>query len=132
MAQADEQARTIAVTGAMVQIVSHALLTGSLFLFTGVPFSRGGTHAFNRWGGLARPAPIFAAALGVAAFGSLGLPGLSAFIAEFQIFTGSLQAAPVPTVIAVTGIVVTVGLFLLALQRLLTGKTQVPNPAEDR
>ncbi|WP_019482607.1 complex I subunit 4 family protein [Arthrobacter sp. TB 23] len=126
VSQADDQARTIAVTGAMVQMVSHGLLTGALFLLTGVLFNRGGTYAFNRWGGLAWPAPIFAAAFGVAAFGSLGLPGLSAFIAEFQIFTGALQAAPIATVIAVTGIVVTAGLFLVALQRLLTGDTKVP------
>ncbi|WP_081746767.1 NuoM family protein [Arthrobacter sp. H5] len=126
VAQADEQARTIAVTGAMVQMVSHGLLTGALFLLTGVLFSRGGTYAFDRWSGLARPAPIFAAALGVAAFGSLGLPGLSAFIAEFQIFTGALQAAPIATVIAVTGIVVTAGLFLVALQRLFSGEMKVP------
>lgn len=128
--QADEQARTIAVTGAMVQMVSHGLLTGALFLLAGVLFSRGGTYAFSRWGGLARPAPVFAAALGIAAFGSLGLPGLSAFIAEFQIFTGALQAAPAATVIAVTGIVVTAGLFLIALQRLLAGPIRVPHPAE--
>lgn len=131
ISQADEQARTVAVTGAMVQMVSHGLLTGALFLLTGVLFSRGGTYAFSRWGGLARPAPIFAAALGVAAFGSLGLPGLSGFIGEFQIFTGALQATPVATVIAVTGIVITAGLFLLALQRLLSGEVKVPEIDDD-
>ena len=122
----DEEARTIATVGAMVQMVSHGLLTGALFLLTGVLWSRGGTYAFDRWGGLARPAPLFAAALGVAAFGSLGLPGLSAFVAEFQIFTGSLPAVPVAAVIAVTGILVMAGLFLAALQRLLTGATKLP------
>ena len=126
--QADAQARTVATVGAMVQMVSHGLLTGALFLLTGVLWSRGGTYAFRHWGGLARPAPLFAAALGVAAFGSLGLPGLSSFIAEFQIFTGALQAAPVATVIAVTGIVITAGLFLLALQRLLTGRLVLADP----
>ncbi len=130
VAQADGAARTVAITGAMVQMVSHGLLTGALFLLTGVLFSRGGTYAFDRWGGLARPAPVFAAALGVAAFGSLGLPGLSAFIAEFQIFTGALQAAPVATVIAVTGVVVTAGLFLSALQRLLSGELKVGVPSD--
>ncbi|PSL07058.1 NADH dehydrogenase subunit M [Haloactinopolyspora alba] len=123
---ADDAARTVATVGAVVQMVSHGLLTGALFLLAGVLWARGGTHAFGRWGGLARPAPLFAGCLAVAAFGSLGLPGLSAFIAEFQIFTGALQAVPVPTVIAVTGILLTAGLFLLALQRLLTGDTAVP------
>ncbi|PZF86068.1 complex I subunit 4 family protein [Jiangella anatolica] len=126
---ADDDARTIATVGAVVQMVSHGLLTGALFLLSGVLWSRGGTYAFDRWGGLARPAPVFAACLAVAAFGSLGLPGLSAFIAEFQIFTGALQATPVATVIAVTGILVTAGLFLLALQRLLAGPTTAPASA---
>ena len=126
--QSDAQARTVATVGAMVQMVSHGLLTGALFLLTGVLWARGRTYSFTRWGGLARPAPLFAAALGVAAFGSLGLPGFSSFVAEFQIFTGALQAAPVATVIAVTGIVITAGLFLVALQRLLAGPTVLADP----
>ena len=124
--QADEEARTIAVVGASYQMVSHGLLTGALFLLSGVLWSRGHTYAFDRWGGIAGPAPVFAALLAVAAFGSLGLPGFASFIAEFQIFTGALQAAPVATLLAVVGILVTAGLFLLALQRLLTGPTAIP------
>ena len=127
VASADEGARTIATVGAVYQMVSHGLLTGALFLLSGVLWSRGHTYALDRWGGLARPAPVFAASLAVAAFGSLGLPGLSGFIAEFQVFTGALQAAPIATVIAVVGILVTAGLFLVALQRLLTGDTVVPH-----
>ncbi|WP_242471997.1 proton-conducting transporter membrane subunit [Blastococcus sp. TML/C7B] len=130
VASADEGARTVATVGAMYQMVSHGLLTGALFLLSGVLWSRGRTYAFDRWGGLARPAPVFAACLAVAAFGSLGLPGFSGFIAEFQVFTGALQAAPVATVLAVVGILVTAGLFLLALQRLLTGDTVVPSETD--
>jgi len=126
VARADEQARTVATVGATYQMVSHGLLTGALFLLMGVLWSRGRSYDFGRWGGLARPAPVFAGCLAIAAFGSLGLPGLSAFIAEFQIFTGALQAAPVATVVAITGILITAALFLLALQRLLTGTTAVP------
>jgi NADH-quinone oxidoreductase subunit M len=125
-ADADLQARTVATVGAVYQMVSHGLLTGALFLLTGVLWSRGHTYAFDRWGGLARPAPLFAALFAVTAFGSLGLPGFASFIAEFQVFTGALQAAPVATILAVFGILVTAGLFLVAIQRLLTGPTVVP------
>ncbi|NEE02045.1 complex I subunit 4 family protein [Phytoactinopolyspora halotolerans] len=124
--QADTDAGAVAAVGAIVQMVSHGLLTGALFLLSGVLWTRGRTHEFSQWGGLARPAPVFAACLAVAAFGALGLPGLSGFIAEFQIFAGAIQAAPVPAIIAVSGIVITAGLFLLALQRLLTGDTAIP------
>jgi NADH-quinone oxidoreductase subunit M len=126
VAAADEAVRTVATVGAVYQMVSHGLLTGALFLLSGVLWSRGRTYDFGRWGGLAHPAPVFAAALAVAAFGSLGLPGLSGFVAEFQVFAGALPAAPVATVLAVVGILVTAGLFLLALQRLLTGPLVVP------
>ena len=74
------------------------------------------------YGGLAGPAPRLAALFAVASFASLGLPGLSGFIAEFQVFTGSIAAAPV-TAVALVGILITAGLFLLALQRIFTGDT---------
>src|SRR5690625_4896233 len=120
---ADADVRVVATVGATVQMVSHGLLTAALFLLSGVLWARGGTYGFARWGGLARPAPLFAAALGVAAFGSLGLPGFSSFIAEFQIIAGALQAAPVAAILAAPGILITAALFLVAIQRLLTGPT---------
>ena len=92
------QARAVAVTGAVTQMVSHGLITGALFLLAGVMQDRVGTYDMDSYGGLAGPAPRFAAFFAVGAFASLGLPGLSGFIAEFQIFTGSIAAAPVTAV----------------------------------
>ena len=116
------QARSVAVTGAVTQMVSHGLVTGALFLLAGVLHDRSGTYEMGDYGGLAAPAPRLAALFAVASFASLGLPGLSGFIAEFQIFTGSIAAAPV-TAVALVGILITAGLFLLALQRIFTGET---------
>jgi NADH-quinone oxidoreductase subunit M len=127
VAGSEEQARTLAVTGAVTQMVSHGLITGALFLLTGVLYARGGTYDMAAYGGLAGPAPRFGLLFAAAAFASLGLPGFSGFIAEFQIFTGSLDPAPVPTVIAVLGILITAALFLLALQRVFLGGTKAPD-----
>jgi len=127
VAGSGEQARTLAVTGAVMQMVSHGLITGALFLLTGVLYARGGTYDMAAYGGLAGPAPRFALLFAAAAFASLGLPGFSGFIAEFQIFTGSLDSAPVPTAIAVLGIILTAALFLLALQRVFLGSTRSPD-----
>jgi NADH-quinone oxidoreductase subunit M len=127
VASSDDQARQLAVTGAVTQMVSHGLITGALFLLTGVLYDRGQTYEIAAYGGLAGPAPRLAALTTVAAFASLGLPGFSGFIAEFQIFTGALSAAPIPTAIAVTGILITAGLFLLALQRLFLGPLRTPD-----
>ena len=126
LASSSAQARSLAVTWAVTQMVSHGLLTGALFLLSGVLYDRGGTYDMAAYSGLAGPAPAFAGVTAVAAFGSLGLPGLSGFIAEFQIFTGSLATAAVATAIAVTGILITAALFLRALQRIFTGPLRVP------
>jgi NADH-quinone oxidoreductase subunit M len=130
VAGTDEQARATAVTGAVVQMVSHGLITGALFLLAGVLWNRGGGYEMDAWGGLAGPMPRFAALTTVAAFASLGLPGFSGFIAEFQIFAGSLGSAPVATALALLGILITAGLFLWALHRLLLGPRREPRPVD--
>ncbi|SFO65204.1 NADH-quinone oxidoreductase subunit M, partial [Pseudonocardia ammonioxydans] len=60
-------------------------------------------------------------------FASLGLPGFSGFIAEFQIFAGALGAVPVATVVAVTGVLITAALFLVAMGRMMPGEVRVPD-----
>ena len=118
----ETEARGVAVTGAVTQMVSHGLLTAALFLLAGVMYERRGSYDLASYGGLAGPAPRYAAFLAVAAFGSLGIPGLSGFVAEFQIFAGSIATVPISAV-ATVGILLTSALFLRALQQLLTGPT---------
>jgi NADH-quinone oxidoreductase subunit M len=127
LASSDAQARDLAVTGAVTQMVSHGLITGALFLLSGALYERGGTYEMASYSGLAAQAPRFAGLTGLAAFASLGLPGFSGFIAEFQIFTGSLGGVPVATAVAFLGILITAALFLLALQRVLLGEFRSPN-----
>ena len=116
-------AQRLAVAGATTQMVSHGLITAALFLLVGVLWNRAGSHDLSRFGGLAAPAPRFATLFAVGAFASLGLPGFSGFIAEFQIFAGAIGTAPI-TAVALLGILITAGMFLLAVQRLLTGETR--------
>jgi NADH-quinone oxidoreductase subunit M len=123
IAEDTAQARSIAVAGAVTQMVSHGLITGALFLLAGVLQDRASTYDMGSYGGLAASAPRFATLFAVGAFASLGLPGLSGFIAEFQIFTGSVAAAPV-TAVALVGILITAALFLRALQRVFAGETR--------
>ena len=126
LAGSDAQARSLAVTGAVTQMVSHGLITGALFLLTGVLYDRGQTYTIDAYSGLAAHAPRFAAVTAVAAFASLGVPGFSGFIAEFQIFTGSLGSQTVATAIAVTGILITAALFLRALRGMFLGVPRLP------
>jgi NADH-quinone oxidoreductase subunit M len=122
----DLQARSLAVTGAVTQMVSHGLLTGALFLLSGVLYDRGHSYNMADFSGLAGRTPVFAAVTAVAAFGSLGFPGLSGFIAEFQIFAGSLASASVATAVAVFGILLLAAVFLVALQRIFLGPLLLP------
>jgi len=114
------QARELAVTGAVTQMVSHGLITAALFLLAGVLQDRASSYEMADYGGLAAPAPRFAGLFAVAAFASLGLPAFSGFIAEFQVFTGSIGVTWVAA-LALPGILITAALFLRAVQRLLTG-----------
>ncbi|WP_149179216.1 NADH-quinone oxidoreductase subunit M [Streptomyces sp. TRM49041] len=126
LAGTDVQARSLAVTGAVTQMVSHGLITGALFLLSGFLYDRGRTYTIDAYSGLAGPTPRFAALTAVGAFASLGIPGFSGFIAEFQIFTGSLASQATATAIALTGILLTAALFLRALRRMLLGPTRLP------
>jgi NADH-quinone oxidoreductase subunit M len=117
------QAEQLAITGAVTQMVSHGLVTGALFLLAGVFFDRTGSYDLRDYGGLAKPAPRFAAFFAIAAFASLGLPGFSGFIAEFQIFTGSIGTTWW-ALLALPGILLTAVLLLRAFQRVFTGPTK--------
>lgn len=121
----DAHARQLAVSGAVVQMVSHGLVTGALFLLTGVLWDRAHDYDLGRFGGIAGVAPVFTGLTAVAAFASLGLPGLSGFVAEFQIFAGvvgtGVPGAAVAGALSVLGILVTAALMLRMLHRAFLG-----------
>ncbi|GGW04525.1 MULTISPECIES: complex I subunit 4 family protein [Streptomyces] len=126
-ADTSRQAQSLAVTGAVTQMVSHGLLTGALFLLAGALYERGRTYDMDAYSGIAAKAPVFTGMTAIAAFASLGLPGFSGFIAEFQIFTGSLGPRPLATSLSVLGILLTAGLFLRALQKIFLGPLRLPD-----
>ena len=113
-------ARQIAVTGAVTQMVSHGLITGALFLLAGVLENRAGTYEMDRFGGLASAAPRYTALFAVGALASLGLPAMSGFVAEFQIFTGAIAATWIAA-LALPGVLLTTALFLRAFHQVFTG-----------
>ncbi len=119
-AATDASVRALALDGAILQMVSHGVVTGVLFLLVGALQDRAHTREMGAFGGLLRVAPILGWGFILAAFASLGLPALAHFPAEFQIFLGTLQVYPV-AVVVVLGIVVTAGLYLLAIVRTFLG-----------
>ena len=117
--EADSQ--KVALTGATVEMIAHGLITGALFLISGSILARGHTYEMDEFGGLASRAPTLTGVTVVAAFASLGLPSLAGFVAEFQVFTGTLSIYPWLAGIGLVGIVITAALFLRMLQKLFLG-----------
>ncbi len=118
----DASTRSLALDGATLQMVAHGFVTGALFLLVGMIQDRAHTRDIGEFGGLLRAAPGLGWAFILAAFASLGLPGLAHFPAEFQIFLGALGVYPV-AVVAVVGIAITAGLYLRAIQIAFLGET---------
>ena len=121
-------ARSLALTGATVEMVAHGLITGALFLVAGSFWQRTGDYDLDHYGGLTGVAPRLAFATTLAAFASLGLPGLAGFVAEIQIFIGTFAVYPIAAGVALIGLLVTAALFLQLLQKLFFGSL----PAERR
>ncbi len=117
----DPALRALALDGSVLQMVSHGLVTGALFFLVGSLQERTNTRDMDRLGGLLKPAPALGWFFILAAFASLGLPGLAHFPAEFQIFLAALGVAPA-AVIVVLGIVVTAGLYLRAIGKVFMGE----------
>jgi NADH-quinone oxidoreductase subunit M len=120
-AATDPAARSLALDGAVLQMVSHGVVTGVLFLLVGMLQERAHTREMGEFGGLLRIMPALGWAFVLAAFASLGLPGLAHFPAEFQIFLGTFYVYPM-AVAATLGIVVTAGLYLRTIQIAFLGE----------
>jgi len=108
--------------GAMFQQFSHGLITCVLFMSAGTIQHTVGTRVIGDLGGLADRMPKFAFLMLAGFLASLGLPGMSGFVAEFMVLTGSYATLPVFTMIVVfTSIAVTAGYHLWATQKVLFG-----------
>jgi NADH-quinone oxidoreductase subunit M len=119
---ADPNIRSLAFTGATYQVVSHGLLTGAMFFMVGMLQDQAGTRDMERFGGLMRRMPVYSAIMGLLVFGSLGLPGFSGFIAEFQVIGATLSVSVWAAVVTVLGLLVTTALYLKIVMRLLMGE----------
>lgn len=114
-----------AMTGAVLQMVSHGLMTALFFAVIGMIYERSHTRQVNEMGGLLKVMPFIVSVLFIVGLCSLGLPGLSGFVAEMTIFVGSWQNADtfhrVATIIACMSIVVTAVYILRAIGQTAMG-----------
>ena len=116
---------TTAMTGAIMQMLSHGLMTALFFALIGMIYGRTHTRDIRQMGGLMKIMPFLAVCYMIAGFASLGLPGLSGFVAEMTIFVGSFENTNllnrVFTIIACCSIVITAVYILRVVGKLLLG-----------
>jgi NADH-quinone oxidoreductase subunit M len=96
---------TLALQGAVMQMICHGLSTGALFVIAGMLQDRLGTRDLRRMGGLWSAMPKMGGMTMFFAMASLGLPGLGNFVAEFLVLLGAYRANPAIAVIATCGLV---------------------------
>ncbi len=114
-----------AIIGAVFQMVSHGLMTALFFAVIGMIYERTHTRQVNEMGGLLKTIPFISTIFFIVGLCSLGLPGLSGFVAEMTIFVGSWQRADafhrIATIIACMSIVVTAVYILRAIGKVAMG-----------
>ena len=109
------------LSGAAMQLFTHGTITGLLFLSVGLIYDKAHTRYIPDLGGLAGRMPVVACAFLIAGLASLGLPGLSGFVAELLVFLGSFRSYPWPTALAVLSIILAAGYILWMIERSLFG-----------
>tara|TARA_B100000676_G_scaffold303802_1_gene354905 strand:+ start:1570 stop:3048 length:1479 start_codon:yes stop_codon:yes gene_type:complete len=107
--------------GAALQMFTHGTITGLLFLSIGLIYDRLHTREIKQLQGLVYQAPIISLFFVIASMASLGLPGLSGFVAEVTVFMAAFAVWNWFTVISVFSIVLTAGYMLWLVQRVIFG-----------
>ena len=117
-----ENSQAAALNGVILQMFNHGITAAALFWFIAMIQERsGGIRGIDDFGGLRKPAPIFAGLMGIALFSSLGLPGLNGFVGEFLIFRGVFPLSWVAATVSVLGLLVTAAVILTVIQKVFTG-----------
>ena len=111
-----------ACTGAILQMLSHGLMTALFFAVIGMIYHRAGTRDVRKLGGLMKVMPFLAVGYVIAGLANLGLPGFSGFVAEMNIFVGAFEVNDTfhraCTIIACTSIVITAVYILRAVGKI--------------
>lgn len=111
----------MAYQGVVMQMITHGISTGALFLVAGMLYERLHTRDITRMGGLWRSTPAMGTMMMIFVMASLGLPGLGNFVAEFLILNGSWPANRLMTVLAATGLVIATIYALRIMQKVFFG-----------
>ncbi|MEP7216073.1 MAG: NADH-quinone oxidoreductase subunit M [Anaerolineaceae bacterium] len=102
----------IGVTGAVLQMFSHGVMTALVFLLIGALYDQAHTRDLKDFGGITKVMPVWVVFYTIAGLANVGLPGLSGFTAEFHIFVGTFRAYPVFGALAIVAAALAAGYML--------------------
>lgn len=110
------------VAGAMLQLISHGISTGMLFILIGIFHDRTSTRQLSKVGGAASFLPVFSVFFVIAMLSSVGLPGTNGFVGEFLILMGTMKYNYILGSIAATGVIWTSVYLLWLTKKFIFGK----------
>jgi NADH-quinone oxidoreductase subunit M len=111
----------LGVSGAVLQMLSHGLMTALFFAVVGVVYDKTHTRDINVFEGLSKRMGFTAVLFTVAGLASLGLPGLSGFVAELLVFLGLFQTYPILGVLGIIGAAITAVYILRLISKVFFG-----------
>jgi NADH-quinone oxidoreductase subunit M len=119
----------LGMTGGMVQMISHGLISGAMFLCVGVLYDRVHSRQIADYGGVANTMPVFAAFMVLFSMANAGLPGTSGFVGEFMVIVASFKANFWFAFLAASTLILGAAYTLWMVKRVLYGEVANDNVA---
>ncbi|AHK78582.1 NADH:ubiquinone oxidoreductase subunit M [Ectothiorhodospira haloalkaliphila] len=126
----DWQGAGLGISGGMVQMVSHGLISAAMFLSVGVLYDRMHSRQIADYGGVANTMPWFAAFFVLFAMANTGLPGTSGFVGEFMVILAAFRADFWIALLAATTLILAAAYTLWLVKRVIYGEVANDNVAQ--
>ena len=110
------------IEGAIIQMLSHGVVSAALFLVVGIVYDRIHSREISTYGGLVHRMPFYALIFMVFMLASVGLPGTSGFVGEFLILIGTFQVNTWVALLGATGVIIGAAYMLYLYRRVIFGE----------
>jgi len=109
------------VEGALIQMLSHGIISAGLFLCVGVLYDRKHSRLISSYSGVVNFMPKYSLFFMILTLGAIGLPGTSGFVGEFLVLVGAFKVSKFIAILSSTGIILAAGYMLWLYKRVVFG-----------
>ena len=109
------------VEGALIQMLSHGVISAGLFLCVGILYDRKHSRLISSYSGLVNFMPKYSLLFMILTLGAIGLPGTSGFVGEFLVLVGAFKVSKIVAILSSTGIILAAGYMLWLYKRVVFG-----------